>query len=169
MLGAFITVQTGSVFLMFGISAASLAFLNCGVENVPVTHHMALVGSAAAAAVMADGSGLIAGGMKLAVLVGGLFGLIAGLFGELFQRIFYSHGDTHWDPPAAAIAFGSFLIAVLAILGIFPGSSYVHLRVTLSSSRGPSVNSRIHYFCEKGQSTCPTTKVVVQLTPVDAF
>ena len=129
---------------------------------------MALVGSAAAAAVMADGSGLIAGGVTLAVLVGGLFGLIAGLFGELFQRISYSHGDTHWDPPAA-IAFGSFLIAVLAILGIVPGSSYVYLRVTLSSSRGPSINSRIHYFCERGQSTCPTIKVVVQLTPVDAF
>jgi hypothetical protein len=125
LLGAFITVETGSVFLMFGISAASLVFLNCGVEQIPVTHHMALVGSAATAAVMADGSGLIAGGATLAVLVGGLFGLLAGLFGELFQRVFYAHGDTHWDPPAAAIAFGSFVIAVLAILGVFPGASYI--------------------------------------------
>ncbi|PSP62331.1 hypothetical protein BRC77_10350 [Halobacteriales archaeon QH_8_64_26] len=124
-LGGFITVETGSVFLMFGISAASLVFLNCGVENIPVTHHMALIGSAAAAAVMADGSGLIAGGAALAVFMAGVFGLGAGLFGELFQRIFYAHGDTHWDPPAAAIAFGSFVIAVLAILGVFPGSSYV--------------------------------------------
>ena len=124
-LGGFITVETGSVFLMFGISAASLVFLNCGIENIPVTHHMALIGSAAAAAVTADGTGLIAGGTALAVFMAGVFGLGAGLFGELFQRVFYAHGDTHWDPPAAAIAFGSFVIAVLAILGVFPGSSHV--------------------------------------------
>jgi hypothetical protein len=124
-LGGFITVETGSVFLMFGISAASLVFLNCGVEQIPVTHHMALVGSAAAAAVVADGSGLIAGGATLGVIVAGIFGMGAGLFGELFQRVFYSHSDTHWDPPAAAIAFGSLVIAVLAILGVFPGASYV--------------------------------------------
>jgi hypothetical protein len=86
---------------------------------------MALVGSAAAAAVVADGSGLIAGGATLGVIVAGIFGMGAGLFGELFQRVFYSHSDTHWDPPAAAIAFGSLVIAVLAILGVFPGASYV--------------------------------------------
>jgi hypothetical protein len=125
LLGGFITVETGSVFLMFGISAASLVFLNCGIEQIPVTHHMALVGSAAAAAVAADGSGLIAGGTTLAVIMAGIFGLGAGLFGELFQRVFYSHSDTHWDPPAAAIAFGSLVIGVLAIIGVFPGSSYI--------------------------------------------
>ena len=124
-LGAFITVETGLVFLTFGISAATLVFLNCGVEQIPVTHHIALMGSAAAAAVMADGSGLLAGGATLAIVVGGVFGVIAALTGEVFQRIFYSHGDTHWDPPAAAIAAVSFLIAVLAILGIFPSASYV--------------------------------------------
>ncbi|WP_254537967.1 hypothetical protein [Halomarina litorea] len=124
-LGAFIAIQTGSTFLAFGISAASLVFLNCGVEQIPVTHHISLVSSAAAVAVTAEGTGLVSGGLLLAVLVGGLFGCLAALFGELFQRIFYAHGDTHWDPPAAAIVFGSFLIAVCYLVGIFPGHSYV--------------------------------------------
>ena len=124
-LAAFITIETGSVFLPFGISAASLVFLNAGVEKVPVTHHITLVGSAGALAVTADGTGLVAGGAFLGLVVGGVFGAVAALFGELFQRVFYAHSDTHWDPPAAAIAFGSFLVAVLAILGVFPGASYV--------------------------------------------
>jgi hypothetical protein len=112
---------TGSTFLAFGISAASLLFLNLGVERIPVTHHMTLPGSAAAMAVTAGGEG----SLLVALVVAGIFGLVCGLFGELFQRIFYSHGDTHWDPPAAAIVFGSFLIFVLFALGIFPEASYV--------------------------------------------
>jgi hypothetical protein len=61
----------------------------------------------------------------IALVLGGVFGLICGLFGEAFQRIFYAHGDTHWDPPAAAIVFGTFLVAVLAIAGILPSASWV--------------------------------------------
>lgn len=124
-LAAFISIKTGSTFLPFGISAASLVFLNAGVERVPVTHHISLVGSAAAIAVTADGTGLVTGGAFVGLVVGGIFGGIAALFGELFERVFYAHGDTHWDPPAAAIAFGSFLVGVLAILGVFPDPSYV--------------------------------------------
>ncbi len=124
-LAAFISLETGSTFLPFGISAASLVFLNAGVEKVPVTHHITLVGSAGAVAVTTDGTGLVAGGALVGLVVGGVFGAIAALFGELFQRVFYAHGDTHVDPPAAAIAFGSFVVAVLAILGVFPGAAYV--------------------------------------------
>ena len=121
LLGAYIAMATGSAFLAFGISAASLLFLNLGVERIPVTHHMTIIGSAGALASVggADGSLLVA------LVAGGILGTVAGLFGELFQRIFYAHGDTHWDPPAAAIVFGSFLIAVLYIAGVFPGASYV--------------------------------------------
>ncbi|KAB1196245.1 MULTISPECIES: hypothetical protein [Haloferax] len=118
---AYIALVTGSPFLAFGISAASLLFLNLGVERVPVTHHMALPGSTAA---LAWTSGAAELGI-VALVIGGVFGGICALFGEAFQRVFYSHGDTHWDPPAAAIVFGTFLIAVLAIVGIFPSSSWV--------------------------------------------
>ncbi|MFC7203553.1 hypothetical protein ACFQJC_08510 [Haloferax namakaokahaiae] len=121
LLGAYIALSTGSTFLAFGISAASLFFLNLGVERLPVTHHMALPGSAAAMAWTAGAAEL---GI-VALILGGIFGLIGALFGEGFQRIFYAHGDTHWDPPAAAIVFTSFLIAVLAIIGVFPSASYV--------------------------------------------
>jgi hypothetical protein len=119
--GGYIAMATGSAFLAFGISAASLLFLNLGVERIPVTHHMTLPASAAAIASTGGGEG----SMLVALLWAGAFGLVAALFGELFERIFYAHGDTHWDPPAAAIVFGAFLVFVMYAIGIFPGSSYV--------------------------------------------
>jgi MFS family permease len=129
-LGAYIALSTGSPFLGFGISAASLLFLILGVEKIPVTHHIMLPASTAALAVSASGAGMISGaGPVTAVVVGMVFGIICALFGELFQRVFYAHGDTHWDPPAAAIVFGTFLVAVLAIVGVFPSSSWVPLPI----------------------------------------
>lgn len=121
-LAAYTTVQTGSVFLGFGISAATLVFLNCGVEQIPVTHHMTLPGATAAVA-FAGGVGEMA--ILPSVLVGGLFGLTGALAGEVVQRVFYSHSDTHFDPPAAAIVINTFVIAVLYLIGVFPSSSWV--------------------------------------------
>ncbi|SFG76645.1 hypothetical protein SAMN04488063_2869 [Halopelagius inordinatus] len=121
LMGGYIAMATGSAFLAFGISAASLLFLNLGVERFPVTHHMTITGSAAALGVSGGGEG----SLLVALLAAGAIGTISGLFGELFQRVFYAHGDTHWDPPAAAIVFGSFLVFVLYAVGIFPSASYV--------------------------------------------
>ncbi|RDI70436.1 hypothetical protein [Halopelagius longus] len=122
LLGGYIAMATGSAFLAFGISAASLLFLNLGVERIPVTHHMTITGSAAALGATGGGDG---GSLLVALLWAGAVGTVSGLFGELFQRIFYAHGDTHWDPPAAAIVFGSFLVFVLYAVGLFPSASYV--------------------------------------------
>ncbi|WP_233204241.1 hypothetical protein [Halegenticoccus soli] len=122
LLGGFIALETGLVFLGFGISAATLVFLNCGVEKIPVTHHITLIGSAGAVAAV---GGDPTGATTLGLVAGGIFGLLSALFGEAFQRVFYAHGDTHWDPPAAAIVMGSLLIALLAIVGVLPDSSYV--------------------------------------------
>jgi len=125
LLGAFIALETGSPFLAFGISAASLFFLNLGVEKFPVTHHMTITSSTAALAVTATGEevaegALMAGASDVTgLIVGALIGIVCALFGEWFQRIFYAHGDTHWDPPAAAIVFGTFLIALCYFAGIF--------------------------------------------------
>jgi hypothetical protein len=135
LLGGFTALATGSAFLAFGISAASLVFLNCGVEQIPVTHHITLPASTAALAVTASGEGvdasaaLVGSGLTTGLLVAGLFGIICALFGEAFQRVFYAHGDTHVDPPAAAIVFGTFLIAVLAIAGVFGTTVWVPLPV----------------------------------------
>jgi len=118
-LGAFIALKTGSPFLAFGISAASLLFLNLGVEKIPVTHHMTLPASTIALAVTATEGGALSGlGDTSAIVIGGAFGILCALFGELFQRVFYAHGDTHWDPPAAAITFGTFVIALFYFAGI---------------------------------------------------
>lgn len=124
-LAAFITYTTGSVFMAFGISAATLLFLNLGVANIPVTHHMSLIGSTA---IVAATDGEYADySMGLMLMTGALFGFIAALFGELTQRLFYAHADTHLDPPAAAIVLGTLLIAILAIAGLFPSAAWIPL------------------------------------------
>jgi hypothetical protein len=132
LLGAYAALETGSPFLAFGISAASLLFLNLGVELFPVTHHMTLPASTIALAVTASGEGvgsaLFVGASDVTgLLFGALFGLICALFGELFQRVFFSHGDTHWDPPAAAIVFGTILIALLYAMGVVGTTVWVPL------------------------------------------
>jgi hypothetical protein len=133
-LGAYTAYETGSPFLAFGISAASLVFLNCGVEKMPVTHHMSLPASTAALALAPASMNVTAASpaaiqaeipLLTALAVGAVVGVVCALFGEAFQRVFYSHADTHMDPPAATIVFGTLLVAVLAMLGVFPQSAWV--------------------------------------------
>ncbi len=81
----------------FAISALCIFFVAGGLR-FPVTHHMTI--SAGLAAVITfnnTGSGLAA------ILVGTIFGVIAGFAGEYAARWTYAHGDTHIDPPAAVI------------------------------------------------------------------
>jgi MFS family permease len=122
-LAAFITYQTGSAFLPFGISAASLFFLNLGVQRIPVTHHMSLIASTAILA--ASGSDFSGFDMGALLMIGAVFGVIAALFGELTQRLFYAHADTHLDPPAFAIVLGTFLIVIFYLIDIFESSAWV--------------------------------------------
>jgi hypothetical protein len=121
-LGGYIWITTGSIFLGYAISAMSLLFLNLGVEKIPVTHHITLIGSVGAViALPALGSPVIA------LLVAGVFGMISGLLGEVTQRIFYSHSGTHVDPPAMAITVAMFVVGVLFLLGVIPNSGYLGL------------------------------------------
>ncbi len=123
LVGGFLAIETGSAFLGFGISAASLTFLNLGVEKIPVTHHMTLPASTAALAVF---GGVPTGTEALvAVLVAGAFGAFGALVGEVVQRVFYAHSDTHFDPPAAAIVVATLVVVVLGIAGVFAGTSWV--------------------------------------------
>ncbi|EMA48997.1 MULTISPECIES: hypothetical protein [Halococcus] len=121
-LGGFIWIETGSVFLGYAFSAMSLLFLNLGVEKIPVTHHITLLGSVGAVVATE-----MIGGPVAAIIVAGVFGAISGLFGEMTQRIFYSHSGTHVDPPAMAIALFMFIIGVLYLVGIIPTSGYLGL------------------------------------------
>lgn len=121
-LGGYLVVSTGSVFLGFGISAATLVFLNCGVENIPVTHHISLPASTAAAA-LAGGTASMP--MLPSLAIAAVFGISGALTGEIVQRVFYAHADTHFDPPATAIAINTFFIGMLFLLGVFPESSWI--------------------------------------------
>lgn len=123
-LGAYVGYVSKSPYLAFGISAASLVFMSIGHENFPVTHHITLPSGTAVFA-LAGSDPVSSVSLFGVIAVGAAFGTASALFGELFQRIFYAHGDTHIDPPAAAIVFGTFLIPVCAALGIFPGSGWV--------------------------------------------
>ena len=135
LLGGYIYLQTGSIFLGYAISAISLLFLNLCVEKVPVTHHITLVGSVGAviaAAALGDPSSAVfpvnalgTVGAVVALLAAGTFGVVSGLLGELTQRLFYSHSGTHVDPPAMAIAVAMLVVGLLAVAGVLPSSGYL--------------------------------------------
>jgi MFS family permease len=122
LLGGFLVISTGSMFLGFGISAASLTFLNLGVEKIPVTHHMTLPASAGASALVADPTG---SSQVVAIIIAGVFGMAGGLIGEAGQRVFYAHGDTHVDPPAFAIFVCTLLIGILGVAGVTQRALFV--------------------------------------------
>lgn len=125
-LAGYAAFQSGSPFLGFGISASSLIFLNLGIEKIPVTHHMTLPGATAFVAVSTSGSAALAGlGPGGALVVAAVFGLLGAVLGEAIQRVFYAHGATHFDPPAASIFIMHSFIAVLAFAGIFPTAVWV--------------------------------------------
>jgi len=123
---AYATIQTGSAFIGFGISAASLLFLNLGVEKIPVTHHMTLPAGTAYLAATASGGAVLAGlDPWSALLFAGAFGLLGALIGEAFQRVFYAHGATHVDPPAASIFITHSLMCLLVVLGVLQHAVWV--------------------------------------------
>src|SRR6056297_503780 len=121
-LGGYIWLVTESIFLGYAISAISLLFLNLGVEKIPVTHHITLLGAVGAIIAMPA-----IGSEPVALLVAGAFGAISGLLGEVSQRIFYSHSGTHVDPPAMAIAEFMFVLGVLYLAGLLPNAGYLAL------------------------------------------
>jgi hypothetical protein len=132
MLGAYIAYRTGSAFLAFGVSAASLLFIVAGVDRIPVTHHMTLPGSTVVlAAVPGAASGVTPAeigavlSMPEALALGAVLGLFGALAGELLQRVLYAHAATHLDPPAASIVFSSLLLGVLAILDVLPSPVWI--------------------------------------------
>lgn len=105
----YVAFATGSVYLVFGLAAASLLFLSLGTERLPVTHHMALPAGVVAVGLADPG---------VAVVAAGVFGVLGAGFGELSQRAFYAHADTHFDPSFASILLTSLVLALLATGGV---------------------------------------------------
>lgn len=92
--------ENGGGLVGFGIAAASLMFLYTGAK-MPVTHHIALPAAAAALAFNSLAAGAIAG-------------VVGAFLGEAAARLLLQGGDTHIDPPAAAIAPSILLIRLLS-------------------------------------------------------
>jgi hypothetical protein len=132
MLAAYTAYITASAFLAFGISVAALTFLIADVADVPVTHHISLPASTVVIASVPESSGSvtvadIAGALPLwqALLLGAVLGVVGALLGELLQRVFYAHADTHLDPPAASIVVTAALLGLAALVGVLPHSAWV--------------------------------------------
>ena len=107
LLAAYLATQAGAVDAEvarsivpfgYGLSAISLIWIAFD-KQVPVTHHMTLMGALGA---------VVFGN----VLWGAVFGLLAAVFGELFSRLFLIHGDTFVDPPAWSIFVATTIILV---------------------------------------------------------
>ncbi len=130
-LGGYLAWLTGSAFLAFGISAFSVLFLCCGVDEFPITHHITLPASTAVVAAAGVDGGASAVTISTAVplgsalVIGGVAGVIGSVLGEATQRIFYAHAETHFDPPAASIIGSTLLIAIAAWIGLLPGTAWI--------------------------------------------
>jgi hypothetical protein len=128
-LGAYVAYLTGSAFLAFGISVAGIVFLIGGAEDIPVTHHLTLPASTVVIALAggATDPAAVAAAVSLpvALAAGAVAGAVGGLAGEASQRVLYAHADTHLDPPAASIVVTSFLIGLLAIVGLLPSAAWI--------------------------------------------
>jgi MFS family permease len=99
-LSGYASMVTESAVIGFGISAATLFFLQLG-GPIPVTHHITLPAGLAA---LATGN----------VWFGVIFGVFGALLGELGARLFVNWGDSHIDPPAFAI-FIATTVVLLAL------------------------------------------------------
>ena len=126
-LSACLTYLTASVVLGFALAVAVLPLIVLGTDRVPVVHHMALPAGLVVVALVpgVSGPGVTPARMQalvplwIVVVAGASAGVIAGLLGELCQRVFYAHADTHLDPPAASILLTTLLVAGLDIIGLF--------------------------------------------------
>lgn len=99
LVSSYFAIEYNLVVLGFGLSAASLIFAQMGFA-VPGTHHISLVSAVAAAA---SGS----------ILIGALFGIIAAVFGDVFDKTFNSYCDSHIDPPAGTIFILTFIVLLI--------------------------------------------------------
>ena len=93
----FAVIETGLANIGWAISAVSLIFLFTTVKSFPVSHHVTMVAGYAAIAFNS-------------IYMAALFGVIAVLLGEFFQRTTNTKVKSHLDMPAVVIASCSLVI-----------------------------------------------------------
>lgn len=93
----FAVIETGLANIGWAISAVSLIFLFTTVKAFPVSHHVTMVAGYAAIAFNS-------------IYMAALFGVIAVLLGEFFQRTTNTKVKSHLDMPAVVIASCSLVI-----------------------------------------------------------
>lgn len=94
--------------VFFGISAVSLFFLSLGL-SFPVTHHITLIAAVATVNFLPIVHNEIG-----TLFIGAIAGMVAAWFAEFFARFLHDHGNTHIDPPAAAIWPATTIVLALA-------------------------------------------------------
>lgn len=82
------------------ITLMILNFATGSIQKSPVTHAIAYC---AALAYLFTGS----------LAVAAIAGILSAFLQELCARMFYNHGNNHFDPPAVTVMFGSFILAML--------------------------------------------------------
>lgn len=111
--------------LAFGFSAVVVLFLILG-HNMPVQHHVTIIGGLAAVKFMpiVAGAGFHWGewgdSIRLAavgaLVIAALFGMLSAFLAEFQSRLVHQRGTTHIDPPAMAIWVSTTLVLGLASL-----------------------------------------------------
>ena len=99
--------------LPFGISAITILMLILGFK-IPVTHHITITAGLAAMVWFP----VLGNSLLLALVAAVVFGLMAAGLAEFSQRLMYARGDTHIDPPAAAIWLSHTVVKGLAVLAL---------------------------------------------------
>lgn len=116
---AYITsMLPGSAGLIFGITVISLIYLQYNT-TIPVTHHIAL---SAELVVVATGN----------IWWGLAFAILAAFLGEIYAVLFTAHGDTHIDPPSAALATTFTVQAILGVTGVLSIGGFAPLLIAVA-------------------------------------
>ena len=104
---SYTTIMTpGMSGLWFGVATACLIFLQFGV-NVPVWHHIALSAELAIASAGGD------------IWWGVTFAVLAAYLGDFYAMLFLAHGDSHIDPPSAALFTTFIIMSTVYLTGAF--------------------------------------------------
>lgn len=133
-LGLFLLPETRPYagMLVFFVSAMSLFLLFMGMP-MPATHHFS--GPAGATAIVwLTSHGGREDGWRLVLIA--LWGIAAAqvsmLIGDAMERLFFTEGDIHVDPPAMGIVGATaIMLGVLPLTGVYDAGTQVQIAVSL--------------------------------------